>query len=187
MTTTLRLDPAAIRILAHPLRSRLLAALRTRGPATATALAQSLGTNTGATSYHLRRLASVGLVEESERGRGRERPWMASTVSHGWTESEVADDPDAKAASDWLKRHYFREFVDRYARWLDVMDSWPIEWRDVADASDVLVSVTPGALARLEAELVALFERYRDPSPGDPAARSIQLVVHALPIDPVAP
>jgi DNA-binding transcriptional ArsR family regulator len=187
MTTTLRLDPTALRVLAHPLRSRLLAALRTRGPATATALAQSLGTNTGATSYHLRRLASVGLVEETEGGRGRERPWRASTGSHGWTESEVAYDPDAKAASDWLKRYYLREFVDHYSRWLDVMDAWPIEWRDVADASDVLISVTPADLKGLETELFALFERYRDPSPGDPAARPIQLVLHVLPIDPSAP
>jgi DNA-binding transcriptional ArsR family regulator len=187
MTTTLRLDPIALRVLAHPLRSRLLANLRTRGPATATALARMLGTNTGATSYHLRRLASVGLVEETDGGRGRERPWRASTESHGWTESEVTYDPDAKAASDWLKRYHLREFVDRYAGWLDAMDSWPIEWRDVADASDVLLTVTPADLARFEGELFALFERYRDPSPGDPAARQIQVVVHALPIDPAAP
>lgn len=187
MTTTLRLDPTALRVLAHPLRSRLLAALRTRGPATATTLAQSLGTNTGATSYHLRRLATVGLVEETEGGRGRERPWRASTESHGWTESDVSYDPDAKAASDWLKRYHLRAFVDHYSRWLDAMDSWPIEWRDVADANDVLLTVTPGDLERLEAELLDLFERYRDPSPGDPAARPIQVVVHALPIDPTAP
>ena len=117
--TTLHLDARAIRVLAHPLRSRLLTALRTGGPATATALARRLDTNTGATSYHLRKLASVGLVEETEDGRGRERWWRASTPSHGWTERDVAGDADAEAASDWLRRHYLRSFVDRYERWLD--------------------------------------------------------------------
>ena len=112
--TILRLDPRGLKVLAHPLRSRLLTALREHGPATATALADRLGTNTGATSYHLRKLASVGLVEETDDGRGRERPWRAATEMHGWTERDVAGDPDAEAASDWLRRHYLATFVERY-------------------------------------------------------------------------
>ena len=104
--TILRLDPRGLKVLAHPLRSRLLTALREHGPATATALAERSGTNTGATSYHLRKLASVGLVEETDDGRGRERWWRAATEMHGWTERDVAGDPDAQAATDWLRRHY---------------------------------------------------------------------------------
>ena len=61
--THLRLDAQAITVLAHPLRSRLVSTLRIGGPATATALARALDTNSGATSYHLRRLAEVGLGE----------------------------------------------------------------------------------------------------------------------------
>jgi hypothetical protein len=53
-STGLRLDAAAVRVLAHPLRSRLLSQLRLDGPATPTSLAAVLATNTGATSYHLR-------------------------------------------------------------------------------------------------------------------------------------
>ena len=49
-------------MLAHPLRSRLLDELRLSGPATATTLAAVLHTNSGATSYHLRKLAEVALV-----------------------------------------------------------------------------------------------------------------------------
>ena len=111
----LQLDTKAITVLAHPLRSRLLTELRMHGPATATNLARTLETNTGATSYHLRKLASVGLVEETEDGRGRERPWRAATEFHGWTEHEIAYDQDAKAASDWLRRYYLRSFVEHYS------------------------------------------------------------------------
>ena len=49
-----------------------------------TALAEKLGTNTGATSYHLRQLAEVGLVaEDPDRGTSRQRWWQAAhDMSH---------------------------------------------------------------------------------------------------------
>ena len=47
MTELLHLDATALRVLAHPLRSRLLSQLRLHGPATATDLAGRLDTNTG--------------------------------------------------------------------------------------------------------------------------------------------
>ncbi|MHB8275174.1 MAG: winged helix-turn-helix domain-containing protein, partial [Dermatophilaceae bacterium] len=72
---TIHLDRAALAVLAHPLRSRLLAELRVSGPATATTLAAVLQTNSGATSYHLRKLAQVALVVDSGEGRGRRRLW----------------------------------------------------------------------------------------------------------------
>jgi predicted ArsR family transcriptional regulator len=182
--STLHLDGRTLRVLAHPLRSRLLTALRTGGPSTATALAAELGTNTGATSYHLRRLASVGLVEETDDGRGRERWWRASTSSHRWTERDVAGDPDAEAASDWLRRSYLRSFVERYEAWLDAQGGWPLEWREAADATDALLTVTPADLGRFQAELLALLERYRDPSPDDPERVPIHVFAYAFPLEP---
>jgi predicted ArsR family transcriptional regulator len=179
--TTLHLDTAALRVLAHPLRSRLLTALRTDGPATATALARALDTNTGATSYHLRRLASVDLVEETDAGRGRERWWRAATQSHGWTERDVAGDREAEAASDWLRRHYLRSFVERYEAWLDESSTWPLDWRAAAESGDAMLRVTPEQLSAFEDELLALVDRYRDPSPGDPAARRVEFFYHAIP------
>ena len=181
MTTNLHLDAAAIKVLAHPLRSRLLAALRAGGPATATALAARLGTNTGATSYHLRRLASVGLVEEDGRGHGKERPWRAATDMHSFTQRDVVYDEDARAAADWLRRFYLRSFVERFDAWLDAAPSWPIEWQDAADASDYLLRLSPTRLAELNQELGALLERYRDPDPDDPAARPVELHTHVFP------
>ncbi len=180
--STLQLDAAAIKVLAHPLRSRLLSALRTAGPATATALAHRLGTNTGATSYHLRKLASVGLVEETGEGRGRERPWRAATEAHTFTQRDVAYDPDGEAAADWLRQYYLRAFVERYEAWLDVHGRWPLEWQEVADASDFLLRLTPARLAALNAEIDDLVARYRDPDPDDPETRQVELHVHAFPI-----
>jgi DNA-binding transcriptional ArsR family regulator len=182
-TSSLHLDATAVKILAHPLRSRLLAALRSGGPATATALAEKLNTNTGATSYHLRKLASVGLVEETADGHGRERWWRAATAMHTFTQRDVAYDPDGEAAADWLRRFYLRAFVDRYQGWLDVHASWPLEWQEAADASDFLLRLSPSRLQVLQSELTTLLERYRDPAPDDPEAQPIEVHLHAFPTE----
>ena len=179
---TLRLDPAALRVLAHPLRSRLLTALRSGGPATATSLARTLGTNTGATSYHLRRLAGVGLITETDEGKGRERWWRASTDAHDWTERDIVGDPAAEAASDWLKRHYLRGFVDRYEHWLDTADREPIDWRVAAESGDTALHGTPADIADFHRELLELFDRYRRRSPHSPDARRVAFYYHAFPM-----
>ena len=96
-----------LQVLAHPLRTRLLGALRLHGPATSTALAARLGTNSGATSYHLRQLAEAGLIEDDpERSNGRDRWWRAAHDATSWTSADFEDDPDARAADDWLLRHH---------------------------------------------------------------------------------
>lgn len=186
-TSTLHLDARAVKVLAHPLRSRLLSALRIGGPATATALAQRLGTNTGATSYHLRRLATVGLVAETGEGHGRERWWRAATDMHSFTQRDVASDADGQAAADWLRRYYLRSFLDRYDAWLDEHASWSLEWQEVADASDYLLRVSPCRLGELNAELGALLERYRDPDPDDPDALPVEIHLHAFPLKTAVP
>jgi DNA-binding transcriptional ArsR family regulator len=180
----LHLDANAVKILAHPLRSRLLSALRSGGPATATVLAQRLGTNTGATSYHLRKLESVGLVEETGEGHGRERPWRAATEMHTFTQRDVAYDADAQAAADWLRRYYLRSFVGRFETWLNDLESWPMDWQEVGDASDYLLRVSHRRLAELTAEIGAVIERYRDPDPDDSEARQVEFDVHAFPLGP---
>ena len=82
------LTPERLRVLAHPLRSRIVAALRRDGPATSTTLAQVLATNSGATSYHLRKLESVGLVEDTGEGEGKRRLWRASATTTSWHPSD---------------------------------------------------------------------------------------------------
>jgi len=180
----IHLGANAVKVLAHPLRSRLLSALRSGGPATATALAQRLDTNTGATSYHLRRLESVGLVTETGEGHGRERWWRAATEMHTFTQRDVAYDPDARGAADWLRRYYLRSFVDRYQAWLEVQESWSMDWQEVGDASDYLLRVSPGRLAELKVEIDAVLERYRDPDPDDPDAMPVEFDLHAFPLVP---
>ena len=69
---------------------------------------------------------------------------------HEFTERDVAGDPDGRAASDWLRRHYLRVFVDRYEKWLDDQADWPLDWQDSAGASDWAIRVSPTRLATVQ-------------------------------------
>ena len=177
------LDARAVKVLAHPLRSRVLSRLRTMGPATATELAAALATNTGATSYHLRKLESVGLVTDTGEGEGKRRVWRAATDFHSWTNSAFRDDEDASTALNWLQRDYVRQFAERAERWLDAAADWPAEWVDVLGLNDTFVTATPEQMGELQRRLHALLAEFRSVGEGDARARRISLYTYARPID----
>lgn len=172
-----------VRTLAHPLRLRLLGALRLDGPATATTLARELGTNTGATSYHLRKLADAGLVgEEPAKGTGRERWWRAMHQETAWHNTAFDADPDARAAADWLSSYFLQLFVQRAEDWHTARDGYPPQWRAAADYSDTRLTLTADQLRRLNTEIAEVVERYRtDPGPGEGAAEQVMFYRYAFP------
>ena len=179
------LHPTAtqLRVLAHPLRSRLLGTLRLDGPATATQLAARLATNSGATSYHLRQLAEVGLVEDDpERSTGRDRCWRSAHGSTSWTSTEFDDDPDARAADDWLLRHHASMIGRWLDDWLESREEWPASWRGAADQSDYHLTMTPERLSALMDDLHAVVRRYVDAEdPMVPTAQSVTVLLQAFP------
>jgi DNA-binding transcriptional ArsR family regulator len=173
-----------IRVLAHPLRVRLLGRLRAQGPATATGLAGLLGTNTGATSYHLRQLADAGLVVEEDRpGAGRQRWWRAAHEMSSWQRSYYLDDPDATAAADWLEAFQANRFMELAEQWRRGLPEEPVEWRDTGGLSDYLLEMDPDQVRALMDEIEQLVERHvraaqADPRPG---TRRVALYLAALP------
>jgi DNA-binding transcriptional ArsR family regulator len=181
--TGIRLDATSLKVLAHPLRSRLLSTLRRGGPATATDLASALGTNSGATSYHLRKLESVGLVTDTGEGEGKRRLWRAATESHQWEPSDFAGDEDAETALNWLVRDYMRHFAEQFERWLDVEGTWPVEWRDAAGMNDSFVITTPEQTQAMKAEIDEVVARYRRVGQGNPNARRLAVYSVIYPLD----
>jgi predicted ArsR family transcriptional regulator len=156
-----RLDRRSVRVLAHPLRNRLLTELRREGPASATDLARRLDTNTGATSYHLRKLAEVGLVEEAAGGVGRERRWRAAHEFTTLSLRDVQGDPDAEAALAWLHGEFFQQFTDKARLWAEAQSGWSLEWREASGASDSMLELTPAELSAMQDEIWEVAERYR--------------------------
>lgn len=147
------LDPDLLKALAHPLRQRILFALRVVGPSTATRLAEQMGESSGLTSYHLRSLASAGLVEEvPERGDGRDRWWQAA---HDVSELHATDfeGTEAAAAADWIRSQGDRNREQEVATWNAERHTWPPHWRDIADSSDYHLLATPDEARALLASL----------------------------------
>jgi DNA-binding transcriptional ArsR family regulator len=177
------LTPESLRVLAHPLRSRIVGALRREGPATATDLAHLLGTNSGATSYHLRKLESVGLVEDTGEGDGKRRLWRASATTTSWHPSDFEGDEDSETALHWLTRDYARHFTEQYDRWLDVSMSWPAAWQDACGQDDSMVLVSAEQLTAMREELAQVVAPYRRVGQGNPQAKRIAVYVTAYPLD----
>ena len=117
--TILRLDPRALKVLAHPLRSRLLTALRVHGPATATALADDARDEHGRDELPPAQ-ARLGRPRRGDRRRSRPRTAVAGRHRDARLDrARRRRRPGRRAATDWLRRYYLRGFVERYERWLD--------------------------------------------------------------------
>ncbi|MFK4188193.1 ArsR/SmtB family transcription factor [Streptomyces sparsogenes] len=159
------LDPRSLRGLAHPLRIRLLGALREYGPATASQLADRLGESSGATSYHLRQLAAHGfVVDDPERGKGRERWWKAAQrATHmGAEEMLHGADPSLRGAMSTLLHEWATIHSQELSTWLGTWQEWPEEWRRAWDISDWSMRLTPELAAELRDKVQELIESYRE-------------------------
>ncbi|MBA3620421.1 MAG: helix-turn-helix transcriptional regulator [Acidothermales bacterium] len=175
-------DLATLRAYAHPLRWRLLAALRVYGPATASELGRRFGETSGATSYHLRQLARFGFITEDEdQPSRRERRWRAAHEATTWSTADFLDDPEARAAVDVIKRDFLRYHTEAVQGWYAEQAQWPREWVDAAVSTDLYFRLRPADLAELNRELREVLERYRDRPADDPQAARVLLFLEAFP------
>ncbi|MEU7555260.1 helix-turn-helix domain-containing protein [Streptomyces sp. NPDC044571] len=176
------LDARSLRGLAHPLRMRMLAALRQDGPATASQLAERLGESSGSTSYHLRQLAAHGFVEDApEHGKGRERWWRASHEGTGFDESMLYDgDPETRGAADVFLHEIATIHAQEMDTWLGNAHAWPTEWRRGSDISDFTLRLTPEQSLELVHKLHDLVNGYRD-LPAVEGMETVRVHTHAFP------
>jgi predicted ArsR family transcriptional regulator len=157
--TSITPTPQQMKALTHPVRVRILGMLRIDGPATATTLAERLGLNSGATSYHLRQLAQHGFVaEDTDRGNGRDRWWKAA---HQSTTTDTAGpaEPEARDTLDAYLQSVVVVMTELLQRSVEELAVLPEEWREATTYSDWVVRLTPRrALAVIEQLMVAMHE-----------------------------
>jgi DNA-binding transcriptional ArsR family regulator len=176
-------DPEALRALAHPLRGKLLVALRIDGPATASTLARRYGESSGATSYHLRMLERYGFVEDDpERAGGRERWWRAAHEFTTWSAASLVEgDPGHAEAA----RQFMRRVAGDYARWrarfVDEFTTWERSWQEASTMSDLALRLTAPQLNALVEELMEVIFRHRDAGPDGEDAERVMVLVDAFP------
>ncbi|GAA4680155.1 winged helix-turn-helix domain-containing protein [Phytohabitans rumicis] len=163
-------DTETLRAVAHPIRSKILGLLRYEGPATASELGRRLDESSGSTSYHLRQLARYGFVEEDpDQPNRRDKRWRAAHVVTSWRRAELTDDPEWRQISDALERRQILKAVDEFQRWFASEERLDPRWHSTGGIFDNLLRLTPSQLGALDAELMAVYDRYRtDPPPAEP-------------------
>lgn len=179
------LDARSLRGLAHPLRMRLLNALRHGGPATASQLAAKLGESSGATSYHLRQLAAHGFVEDApEHGKGRERWWKSVHKGVRFDETLLEDrDPEVRGAADLFLHEVANQHTRELATWLGTRHDWSEAWNRSADMSDWTLSLTPELALELVHKMHELVAGYHAlaAEKGAPGTEQVRVHTHVIP------
>jgi DNA-binding transcriptional ArsR family regulator len=179
-------DPQAMRALAHPVRLAILTFLqRSGGPATATQLSPHVGATPSVTSWHLRHLASFGLVLDADPsevpGDRRQRWWKAASRGFSFELSESSESEAAvRVLSDQLEEAA-RQQADRWR--METEPELDYAWRRLAGLSNTTVRVSAAELERLEDAIDELLGTYvRRPEADAPAdARRVRILRHYLP------
>jgi DNA-binding transcriptional ArsR family regulator len=172
-------DPAALKALSHPLRVRLLATLREGGAATATELAQRLGTESGSTSYHLRVLARYGFVEDApgERRHPRERRWAAVHQLSSWSNTALAATAAGREASALMRMRQVEVLVEDLARFDQAVEDLDPSWAEVSGIGDRVERLTPASVTALWDRFYAHLDELAAGDADDPEARQVSVVV----------
>ena len=182
------MTPAELRALAHPLRVQLLQLLHAEGPSTASALGRRLGESSGATSYHLRALHRVGMVEEAEQRNGRERWWqrvrertlIPTSIPPGMPEPERSEYESAHAQ---LESVFVERDEQALRRWEAIRYDLPSEWQDTGFIGNFKIWGTPEEIRALLDELLARAEELRKGERGEPT-REAHVTLRILPQEP---
>ena len=181
---------AQLRGLAHPLRLELLHVLYAEGPATASQLARRLGESSGSTSYHLRALHRVGMVEEAEQKNGRERWWqrtpermaIPNSIPPEASERERAE---LQAAHAQIESTLVERDEQALARWMTIRYELPQSWQDAQWIGNFRMWGTAAEIQEFVVAVLDLARPLRKP-PEDAASerREVHLTFRALPQEP---
>ena len=157
-------DVGTLKALAHPLRAQLYRLLIIARAATASQLAEQVDEAVALVSYHLRKLAEHGLIEEAEprSGDGRERWWQPASEGVSIRDEDFRDAPEKAAAHTAASRLFLEQRADMYRRYLDERAHWSDAWTTASDASEWLLRLTSDELAELAKEMGDLVRRYEE-------------------------
>lgn len=182
-------DLGTLKAISHPLRMRLYRALFVARTATASQLAEQVDEAVSLVSYHLRKLAEHGLIEEAETRStdGRERWWQPSSYGFSVQEEDLRDAPELLAASAAFGRTVNQQRAELHSRFLDERLTWSDEWRAASVSSEWLPRLTAAELAALGEELEAVLRKHDQraraaEAAGDTEGReNVAVHLHAFP------
>lgn len=179
-------DPRAMRALAHPVRLGVLSELQRRGPMTATQLSEVVGASPSVTSWHLRHLASFGLVTDAADPDGgidrRVRWWRAEARGIRF---EIPDGDEGRAAARLLRSQMMTQAIEYVSAWL--VQAEPVldrTWSKAVHSGNTGLVLTPAEARRLERDIEKLVEPFVNRTEADTpkSARRARLVRFLLPV-----
>ncbi|MFE9095135.1 ArsR/SmtB family transcription factor [Streptomyces sp. NPDC007264] len=155
-------DLGTLKALAHPLRLKLYRLLFVAEAATASQLAEQVDEAVSLVSYHLRKLAGHGLIEEAgpRSGDARERWWQPASDGISVRDEDFRDAPEKVAAHLAASRLFLEQRAEMYRTYLDTRTRWGPEWNEAAHDSESLLRLTAPELADLKRELQDLLKKY---------------------------
>jgi DNA-binding transcriptional ArsR family regulator len=156
----------------------LLRHLVVTGPATATELAEALADSPSNCSWHLRKLAEHGFVEEVPDSPGRARPWRAVTTGLSWDDGD--EESEFGAASRDLSEALLAREVERLRASRAAAGHQAEEWRRAGCFTQAATWLTAEEATELSGRITELLlsysERLEDPTSRPDGARLVSLV-----------
>ena len=153
-------DITTLRAMSNPERMRILGLLRNRGVNTVGQISAEIGLAPGSVSYHLKRLAAVGLVKQvNNPDMDRRQSWWQASD----TAIEPAVSPDEGASEEIqleLGRASVRTYFEAYERYLQGYRDVPHAWREHEIRLDTVLSLTPEEMEQFESDLEALLDAW---------------------------
>ncbi|MFE8943385.1 ArsR/SmtB family transcription factor [Streptomyces sp. NPDC007856] len=155
-------DVGTLKALAHPLRAHLYRLLCMERVATASQLAEHVDEAVSLVSYHLRKLADHGLIEEAEpqTADGRERWWQPASDGVRIRDEDFRGEPGKAAAHLAATRLFHDQRADQYRRYLDERPTWGPEWNTASVDTESWMRLTPAELTALKDELDAVLRKF---------------------------
>jgi DNA-binding transcriptional ArsR family regulator len=176
-------DPRAMRAVAHPVRLGILEQLAVHGPMTATELADRLDKTPSNCSWHLRKLAEHGFVEEAERGTGRKRPWRAVSQGMRWVDAD--ESPELARAGEALSQLMIEREVARLARARAMRDQDTPQWREASTSSQSMQWLTADELGEINLAvrdlMMSRIDRFEHPERRPEGARLCAFIASGVP------
>ena len=176
-------DPRTLRAVAHPVRLGIMEQLAVHGPMTATELAARLDETPSNCSWHLRKLAEHGFVEEAEGGTGRNRPWQSASQGVRWGDPD--ESPELARASEALSQMMIEREVARFAssRARSRGDTAP--WQEASTSSQSMLWLTADELNEINLAvrdlLLSRIDRFEHPERRPEGARICAFVAWGVP------
>jgi N-acetylneuraminic acid mutarotase/DNA-binding transcriptional ArsR family regulator len=177
MAKARELTVSAAWVVSHPLRFRIMEVLR-EGPSTSARIAKRIGESRGGVSYHLRRLAEVGAIEEApELGTRRERFWRRDPELVVFPADRGAE--QHAISQRWAALFFTR---DEQVRHRFVTEDVPAEWRESAAVASWFIRLTPEEAAELGARFYELTHELRSREEAPEGAAETLVSVSVLPV-----